>query len=299
MLLTVEDIFTIVYTLVDDWFLEKGKTLLNRTVGAKPVFSESEVLTLMLAIDFFEFTSERRYLKFIRANYLYLFPDLLDQSQFNRRSRELRYLLNALREAWAQELGVQFENQFIIDTTPVIAVGYRRPKEKSNFLGSANYGHCEARKMKYFGYKLVLLCTLDGIPYSFELVPANTDERVAADEILHTLPSHKCNVWSDKGFIGEEWHSQWSKRNIYVWTAKRKNQQQNPKFFDRILNKIRQRIETVNDQLKEGGRSVEKNLAKTVDGICTRVLTKITCLTFRIFLKKFFNINLLDYSVTL
>ena len=52
----------------------------------------------MLAIDFFEFTSERRFEEFIRANYLALFPKLLDQSQYNRRARRLRYLLNALRK---------------------------------------------------------------------------------------------------------------------------------------------------------------------------------------------------------
>lgn len=296
MLLTIEELFTISYTIVDDWFQAEGQYLLNRTVGAKPTFSDSEMLTVMLGIDFFEFTSERRYLRFIRGNYLYLFPDLIDQSQFNRRSRGLRNLLNSLREYWLRALDVQFEDHFIIDTTPVIAVGYRRDKSKSAFLGSADYGVCAARKMKYFGYKLVLLSTIDGIPYSFELVPANTDERDAADEILDTLPPHKCNVWSDKGFIGELWQALWSQKNIFIWTTKRKNQQQNPKCFDQLMNRIRLRIETVNDQLKEGGRSVEKTLAKTVLGTCTRVLTKITCLTFRIYLDTFFSINVLNYS---
>ncbi len=35
--------------------------------------------------------------------------------------------------------------------------------------------------MKYFGYKLVLLSTLDGIPIAYDLVCANTDERTAVD----------------------------------------------------------------------------------------------------------------------
>ena len=39
--------------------------------------------------------------------------------------------------------------------------------------------------MNYYGYKLVMLTTLDGTPYSFELVAADTDERVAADEPEH------------------------------------------------------------------------------------------------------------------
>ena len=88
--------------------------------------------------------------------------------------------------------------------------------------------------MKYYGYKLVMLTTLDGTPYSFELVPANTDERAAADEILDTLPSDS-NAWSDKGFIGEEWQADWSRQGIQVWTTKRENQKvQNPPEFDRL-----------------------------------------------------------------
>ena len=37
-----------------------------------------------------------------------------------------------------------------------------------------------------------------GTAYTFELVPANTDARDAAEEILDTLPSES-NAWSDKG----------------------------------------------------------------------------------------------------
>jgi len=283
--------------LVDDWYQQKGQYLLHRTVGSTPVFSDSEMLTLMLAIDFFEFTSERRYHAFIAANYLDLFPNLLDQSQYNRRARSLRYLLNELRQTWATDLGVQWEKHFLLDPTPVIVVGYRRDKSHSDFRGSADYGRCAARRLKYFGYKLVMLTTLDGTPYSFELVPAHTDERDAADEILETLPLGS-NVWSDKGFIGEDWQADWQAQGVYVWTAQRENQQpQNPPQFDQLLNQIRERIEGAFDLLKEGGRSVERTLAITVEGVCARIIAKISSVTFRLFLRKFYGIDVLTYTV--
>jgi Transposase DDE domain len=97
--------------------------------------------------------------------------------------------------------------------------------------------------MKYFGYKLVMLTSLAGTPYAFELVPANTDERDAADEILDTLPwgSH---IWSDKGFIDDDWHSQWAEQGLHIWTQKREDQlEQNPTAFDRLLNQVRERLE--------------------------------------------------------
>jgi hypothetical protein len=251
----------------------------------------------MLAIDFFEFTSERRYHAFIAANYRSLFPRLLDQSQYNRWARSLRYLLKALRKDWVGELGVQWKNHFLLDTTPVIVVGYRRDKSHSHFRGSADYGYCAARRLKYFGYKLVMLTTLNGTPYSFELVPANTDVRDAADEILDTLPWGS-QAWSDKGFISEEWQADWQTQGIFVRTAKRENQkQQNPPAFDQLLNQVRERIEGAYDILKEGGRSVEKNLAITVEGLASRIIAKISSVPLRLFLRKFFGIDVLTYTI--
>ena len=180
MAISFTELLTVLYVLVDDWYQTQGIRLRERSVGAKPDFSDSEMLTLMLAVDLLEFTSERRFRAFIQANYVRLFPQLLSQGQFNRRARALRFLLDALRQAWASQLGIQCERHFLLDTTPVPALGYRRDKTHSQFYGSAAYGYCAARRLKYFGYKLVLLTSLDGIPYRFELVPANTDERVAA-----------------------------------------------------------------------------------------------------------------------
>ena len=128
---------------------------------------------------------------------------------------------------------------------------------------------------------------------------ANTDERVAAEEVLDTLPPD-VDLWVDKGFIGEDWQAEWHTQGVRIWSAKRENQQaQNPPAFDRLLNSVRERIETTYDQLKEGGRSVEHTLAKTIDGLCMRVATKIASLTMRLFLKKFFGIDVLTYTINL
>ena len=53
--------------------------------------------------------------------------------------------------------------------------------------------------MKYFGYKLVAITTLSGIPVIYELVPAHTDEREAAEAVLTYVRG--CQIIGDKGFI--------------------------------------------------------------------------------------------------
>ncbi|BAU64760.1 transposase [Stanieria sp. NIES-3757] len=111
-------------------------------------------------IDYLPFPGETQFIGFIRANYGQWFPKLLDQSQFNRRLRKLGQMLEMLRRKWVKQLGGDNAVSLIIDTKPLPVVGYRRSKNKSDFYGSANYGYCAARKMKYFGYKLVMLSTL-------------------------------------------------------------------------------------------------------------------------------------------
>ena len=85
-------------------------------------------------------------------------------------------------------------------------MGYRRSKRNSEFYGSADYGYCVARKMKYFGYKLVMLSNLEGIPIAYELVPANTDERKAIRGVLELV--NGCEIYGDKGFIEQDWQTQ-------------------------------------------------------------------------------------------
>ncbi|MGZ3632930.1 MAG: hypothetical protein ACXWM7_01195 [Parachlamydiaceae bacterium] len=62
--------------------------------------------------------------------YKYLFPNLLDQSQYNRRARDLTPILESLRLTCANDLGLAFERYFLLDTTPIIAVGYNRDKNR-------------------------------------------------------------------------------------------------------------------------------------------------------------------------
>ena len=133
----IVSLLTTIFVLVDDWYLSKGQALLKGKPGAKPVFSDSELLTLMLAQDFIPYPGATQYVGYIRANYLREFPKLVDQSQYNRRARSLRYLVEQLRRDWLGELGVTNPKQLLVDTKPIPVLGYKRGKTHSDFAGSA------------------------------------------------------------------------------------------------------------------------------------------------------------------
>ncbi len=247
-------------------------------------------------MDIIPFPSERQFYQFIRANYLHLFPHLIDRTQFNRRARCLRFLIEQLRRFWLEQLGATLATQLLLDTKPIPVLSYKRNKKQSDFRGQAAYGVCASRNLKYFGFKLVALTTLDGIPVVYELVPANTDERAAADEVLDYV--HGCDIFGDKGFLGEEWQlDQANQQGNRIWTAKRTNQaQQNAPEFDRWLNSIRERIEGVFNEVQNVGRNVERLMAKTVVGLCTRITAKMTNHALKAILRRFFNIDIISFS---
>ena len=234
----------------------------------------------------------------MRANYGRLFPKLVNQSQYNRRGRGLRHLVEALRVWWLSQLAMPMPDTVLVDTKPVPVVNVKRGKHHSAFSGSAAYGYCTARKLYYFGYKLVMLCTPDGVPMLYDLVPANTDERIAAETIL--FQCENVLLVGDKGFIGQAWQAVLADETGNIWfTPKRTNQHdQNDPLLEAQQLATRQRIEGLFHQLQNTGRNLERLLAKTVVGLATRLVLKVTSLVLRLLLAQRFGFDILTFSIS-
>ena len=291
-----ETLFTILFVEIDDWYLEKGRQFLIGKAGRNPVFSDSEMMTLMLAAEYLPFAAESQFLSYIRANHLDLFPNLLSQSQFNRRARGLRHLVEQMRRDWLLDTGLGQANIYLLDTKPVPVLGYKRSKKRSHFRGSANYGYCASRKFYYFGYKLVMVTSLTGIPVVYELAAANIEERKAAETALDYL--RNAVVIGDKGFIGAEWQAQIREQTgNTILTPKRKNQKiRHRPGYQSLLNGLRERIEGVFHELQNTGRNLERLLAKTVDGLATRLIAKITAHLFKRILRATYQIDVQNFQ---
>ncbi len=149
--------------------------------------------------------------------------------------------------------------------------------------------------MKYFGYKLVMLSTLEGLPIAYDLVPANTDERAAVEGVLQLVRG--CDIYGDKGFIGEDWQEGITESTgNHIWTIQRCNQSHTLKD---LSSRVRQRIEGVFHEIQNTGRNPERLLNKTIEGFTTHIAAKITSHTLRLLLRRKFGIDVLTFqSVT-
>ena len=109
------------------------------------------------------------------------------------------------------------------------------------------------------------------------------------------------DIFGDKGFLGRECQTLiLNQTNNRIWTPKRKNQYiQNSKAFDRWLSDIRERIEGVFHEVQNTGRNLEHLLAKTVVGLCSRVITKMTSHLLRHLLLVDFGIHIPSFQCIL
>ena len=293
-----EDLATVVYVWVDDGYQAHAADRRAGLAGVKPLFSDSEVITLLLLMDFLPFPGETQFLGFVRANHRPLFPHLLSQSQFNRRARQLWPWVEALRRHWAETLGATRASLYLLDTKPLPVVGYTRRKDRSDFAATADYGVCASRKLKYFGYKLVLLCTPAGVPAAYELVPASTDERVAGEQVLDWV--WQARILGDKGFIGADWQQGYREtRGLDILTPSRAHQRTAwPATVQQWLNRLRERIEGACHEVQNTGRHREHLTCRTLRGLSTHVAAKMASHALKLLLRREVGIDVRTFTVT-
>jgi hypothetical protein len=141
-----------------------------------------------------------------------------------------------------------------------------------------------------------MISTLEGIPVIYDLVPANTEERQAVEAVIDRI-SH-AHLIGDKGFLGVEWQAQIAQQTgNTIHTPKRRNQKvQHPADFECLLNRVRERIEGVFHELQNTGRNIERLLAKTVTGLATRLIAKVTAHLFKYILRFRYGIDVQTFQ---
>jgi len=77
-----------------------------------------------------------------------------------------------------------------------------RETSKQHSSGDIDGGYCAAKKEKFFGWRLHLICTLDGIPVSFDPLPASEQDLTPIHELTVGLPKGSA-VFSDKGHVSD------------------------------------------------------------------------------------------------
>jgi hypothetical protein len=282
MELDLDTFLTALYTVVDDLYAERVAPAVAHRPGPAPVLSDSEVLALSLCAEWGPWESERAFYRFVCRRLRPLFPRLVSYPEFNRRRRSLYPALAAVQRGLAQRLGADLERERLLDTVPVpVMVLKRHDAGGLTFDGRAAVAWCQAKRQFYYGLKLVLALTLDGLIVRYDLVPADVADREAAPAVLEP----GCRYWADKGFFGEECQREWRAVEGAEVRAMppRGARTRWPRALAYRAARVRQTIEVVNSQLV-GQFRLTRSLAKTLVGLVTRVQAKLTAHTLGVYL---------------
>ena len=286
---TFEDFILTVYVVIDELYRQFAPSeVIHRRHVLDAKLSNSEIITISICGELAGIDSENAWFSFVKKNYRHVFPQLCSRSRFNRTRRALMQTTELLRQKMISAFPIPFSPYFIIDSFPLAVCKFGRARYCRSFRGyGADYGKCPSKKETYFGYKAHALVTLEGYITSFEITPASTDDREGLRDIVESQSD--LVILGDKGYVGENLMLEMKEQGICLLALKRSNSKINwSKSFRQLIFKLRRRVETVFSQLSEQ-LNAERVLAKSFQGLCTRLSNKILAYNLCLALNRIFH----------
>jgi hypothetical protein len=265
--------------------------------GPQSVYSDSYFITLIILKSLFGFSSETSFLRFLATNKLPGLANIPEQSWYNRKTKKLTDKVELIRSNLLNKLGVNGIHIRIVDSVPVPVISYARAKRCKSFSAGkeATYGYCAATKTRYYGKKLTVFTTQDGIPTDYHLDLARPHDVAIFKGILKERDYQDIHFIGDKGYLMKEQDKQelLYQNNCQITTAYRKNQKKKATRQEKKLLKSRKIIETVNSQLDDQ-MSLKRTRAKSEIGLKTRIAGIMLSMTFGIYFNQIFDRNILS-----
>ena len=184
----------------------------------------------------------------------------------------VRYLATQC-PSWADELR-------LVDAGPVPCGRSRETAKRSELAGWADYGYCASHSRWYWGLKLYLITTAEGMPVAWCLADPKLGEREVAAELFgHARETGALRdgmlVLADKGLSGREWDA-FTADQIHILLARPDRKDAKHRRYGTLAG-MRQWIEaiydTLNEQLNLGGHG-----GRTPAGVLARIAQRLLAL---------------------
>lgn len=200
----------------------------------------------------------------------------LSVSRFNRRLHALSDWLYNIVSLLA---GIfSYGEAFVIDSMPLPVCKRARARRCKKVRGKEFCGYCAAKKEKFFGWRLHLICDTEGIPVAFDLLPASEHDLTPLHELTANLPQG-ASVFGDKGYISaDDARTILAEVGVRIVAIPRKNMPANSWADEYDMRLYRKRIETVYSQLESMG--IQRLHARTNPGFDLKAWASLLALAF-------------------
>jgi hypothetical protein len=239
----------------------------------RPKMDGAEIMTVaVVAARYFNNNLERALIVMKQSGYIPA-GRCLSVSRFNRQLHRyadfLEFSLQTL-----MELAMSGE-AFIIDSVPAPVCKRVRARRCRKVRGRDFCGYCAAKKEKFFGWRLHLICNPAGVPVAFELLPGAYHDLTPIFEITAGLPQG-ASLYGDKGYNYLQGEAFLAAEGLRLIPIRKKNMQRHDWADEFDLRRYRKGVETVNSQLESMG--LERLRARTNAGFDIKIHASLIAL---------------------
>ena len=270
----LETLLTALYVDLEDRVLPAVGWSRAHRRGRKPALSDAELICLVVAQQLLGIASERRWIRYVRTHLWSMFPAVIGQSGFGKRLRNQGGLISAVITELARDVDSWHDLLRLLDSTPVPCGTSRETVKRSDLAGHAGYGYCASHSRYFWGLRLYLICTAEGMPIIWGLANPKLGEREVTQALLerdHELIRAGQVIIGDKGFAGRDFEH-FVNHDLGAHLIRPDRKDETPRFGK--VARYRQWIEAIFDTLK-GQLTLEAHGARTLPGIYARIAARL------------------------
>ena len=182
----------------------------RRNISLSEVSDESLLVLLLLHAEL-GIKSQRHFYRICQ-----LFPcgQLLERSRFNRRARQLIWLVQVIRQAMNTQISPG--SIVIIDSFPLPLCQPVRNYRTRIFNDSVDIGYNASKHLWFYGFKVHMLVTLSGYILNYVVTPASVHDSRAVDDLLENC--RQPYILADLGYLSKELKDHLILKGYHLWT---------------------------------------------------------------------------------
>jgi hypothetical protein len=273
----LETLLTALYVDLTDRVLPLLGWTRDHRPGRKPALDDGELLCLAVAQQLLGIASERRWIRYAASHLAGMFPGLPGQSGYGKRLRRSGGLLSAVITELGRDTASWHDLLRLVDSTPLPCAASRETVRRSDLAGHAGYGYCASHSRWFWGFRLYLITTAEGMPVIWGLAHPGIGEREVTRALLerdrHLVRAGQV-ILGDKGFAGRDFEN-FITGDLHAHLIRPDRKDEKPRFGR--LARQRQWIEAIFDTLK-GQLTLEHHGGRTLAGVYARVAARLLAL---------------------
>jgi hypothetical protein len=241
------DLLLWVFCLIDDEIQALSLPRLRTRGRQHTTLTDAEVITLELVGEFWGLDTDKAIYRHFRDYHAAEFPHLprIHRTPFARQAANLWAVKRMIQDRLASRLGAG-QPVWLVDSLPIEACRFARATFCDRFTGEADYGYDHCVKRTFYGFRLHIRATRDGVIQAFEVAPARAPDKAVLPEL--DLPPGTIGI-GDRGYYAPKLAAELAERGVRFWTPSL-HKSRDPDRSAR-LSAIRYRLETVNGQLAD------------------------------------------------